>query len=487
MKRRALTILNYAVNGLGMGHISRLAAISRQLRRVALLAGYHPEIVFITTSEADSFLRSHGFASFKIPSKTVVREQGLTPARWRFLSRQFIWSAFAMLAPDAVVIDTFPLGSFNELGNMLDGSFKRSFVCRAMRPEAAGSEFQRALGLYDAIIAVNEGNDMFPVPPELDEKTLQTEAILLFDRDELHSRENARELLGLPPDALVCYVTAGGGGDAEAEEIFGRVAEISRNFPEFTFVFGAGPLYRGREFRQHSIRWMYRANAQELFAAFDCAVSAGGFNSVHELLYSGVPSGFFPLMRRYDSQESRIVRVAERGACFDLRGDFHRLSDFLNSMSDSRIREELSGAARAAVPENHALAAAAAILEGLIPAERLERAVMLVIPEFFGKIRVAGIPEETFCAALRMVAERDSADSPQSAAHTACDYLLNVSRFVTPEMRAVKFLRIFAESNLQLTSAECAEMAFGRLAAACKTGTTPGDFIEHILTNGAIP
>ena len=44
---------------------------------VGLLEKRTPEIIFLTSSEATQVLLQAGFASFKLPSKTVVRQAGM--------------------------------------------------------------------------------------------------------------------------------------------------------------------------------------------------------------------------------------------------------------------------------------------------------------------------------------------------------------------------------------------------------------------------
>ena len=49
----------------------------------------------------------------------------------------------------------------------------------------------------------------------------------------------------------------------------------------------------------------------EMFAAFDGAVSAVGYNTAMELLHHGVPTVFVPFARQVDDQEAR-ARVSPR-------------------------------------------------------------------------------------------------------------------------------------------------------------------------------
>ena len=74
---KTLRIVAYAVNGAGAGHLQRLTAICRWVRRYAAFCGAPCEVFFLTSSEADGFLFHEGFASFKLPSKTSVTAAGI--------------------------------------------------------------------------------------------------------------------------------------------------------------------------------------------------------------------------------------------------------------------------------------------------------------------------------------------------------------------------------------------------------------------------
>jgi predicted glycosyltransferase len=60
-------VLNYAVNGTGVGHISRLVAINRHLRAIARESGNRVESVFLTTSEAVGMLHAENFERIRFP------------------------------------------------------------------------------------------------------------------------------------------------------------------------------------------------------------------------------------------------------------------------------------------------------------------------------------------------------------------------------------------------------------------------------------
>lgn len=194
-----IKILNYAVNGLGLGHISRLISINRWIKRITGVLGINSEILFLTSSESDSIAYQNGFAAFKIPSKNIIKECNLSFFRYRKIAKQWIWNAINLCSPDIFIVDTFPYGSFNELFNVLDFGFQKIFIYRAVRHEIANNHnFQKILHGYDKIIVpVENSKEDFLIPEILKDRVFYTGEILLRDRDELHSKDYARELLGL--------------------------------------------------------------------------------------------------------------------------------------------------------------------------------------------------------------------------------------------------------------------------------------------------
>src|SRR3954464_1729657 len=134
---KTVRIVNYAVNGSGVGHLTRLIAINRWIRRYAAHAGVDAEIWFLTSSEADGMLFSEKFASFKLPSKSVVEDAGIEKLAFLALAKQWVWHSLGLLRPDLLVVDTFPRGSFGELLSALDLARARAFIYRPMKPAFA--------------------------------------------------------------------------------------------------------------------------------------------------------------------------------------------------------------------------------------------------------------------------------------------------------------------------------------------------------------
>ncbi|MBC7804818.1 MAG: UDP-glucosyltransferase [Akkermansiaceae bacterium] len=378
-KSAPLRVLCYAVNGLGLGHITRLVSIARELRRLAWLLDLPVEIAFLTTSEGDSIATLHDFPAFKIPSRAVATSAGFEAGRYRKLAKQWIWNAVGLFTPDLFLVDTFPAGVFEELLDVLDFGQKNVFVYRAVRPGQAKSPlFQSALRAYDLILKPGEsgetGNNS-PVPSEIEHRVVPTGTILIRSRSEMLARTDAREALGLPETGDAVYVSVGGGGDKEAEAQYRMLTGLATYFWEAHLVFGAGALYLGREWHAPNVTWTRRPLMASCFRAFDAAVTAGGYNTVAELLHAGVPCVFLPQPRSHDDQGARVSLCVERGAgVLPQTNSVDAIAAALSELLEPAKRASASGSAGSLVPVNHASLAAEESMALLVDRESLERA-----------------------------------------------------------------------------------------------------------------
>jgi UDP-N-acetylglucosamine--N-acetylmuramyl-(pentapeptide) pyrophosphoryl-undecaprenol N-acetylglucosamine transferase len=349
-------ILFYAVNGLGLGHVTRLLAVARAVRTLKPGA----QILFLTTSEGDSVIHREGFASVKIPSKSTVQSSGLRPSTYLKLAHTLTLNVVSSFNPALLVVDTFPAGAVQELLGTLTWEMKRAFVYRAQHQDRARDPFfQAALGHYDVgIVPHNEGDEEIIAPDSL--PMVWTGPILIRDRDEALNRNDARRRLGLPVDGKLLYVTVGGGGDKEMAESEGMIFDAARS-AGWTVAAPDAPLgtQLSDAIPDHRINYYPMA---ECMNAFDGAVSAAGYNSVAELLHMGVPTVLIPRTRGLDDQFARAEAAQKNGAALiaELKPDL--ISACLKELMDGSIREKLSKNGQLFIRSNGAAKAAEAIL-----------------------------------------------------------------------------------------------------------------------------
>ena len=359
--------LFYAVNGLGLGHVTRLLSIARALRRLSPQA----EILFLTSSEADGVIFKEGFAAVKLPSKSIRETCGLKKNTYLKLAQSVSWNTITSFDPDVLIVDTYPSGSFEELIPVLRWRQKNVFVFREQRRDNFQSELLLAtLPLYDRIIVPHAEIDQVGHLPE-PEKACAVGPILIRERNELLPRATARAHLGLPkslgPDTLLLYGSFGGGGEPEAVrafEICARAVQALNQTQPVHLVVGAGPLMRASPLAQEQVTVLTgRYPMLDLLPAFDGAVAAAGYNTVHELLYAGIPSILVPLARVLDDQEQRARSLADAGACLSCEPLTESgLAAAIARLSDATMRQALAARAREQVTTNGAVAAAQSIL-----------------------------------------------------------------------------------------------------------------------------
>ncbi|WP_225411137.1 glycosyltransferase [Stigmatella hybrida] len=351
----------YAVNGLGLGHVTRLVSIARALRRLSPEC----EVLFLTSSEADHVIYREGFAAVKLPSKTIREHCGLRKGTYLKLAQTVTWNTLAAFDPDVLVVDTYPTGSFEELIPVLRWRQKNVFVFREQRAEAAGSGLlQASLRLYDRVLIPHDSvAQAGPVPEPA--KALAVGPILIRERHELPTRAQARKTLGLPEEGTLLYASFGGGGDPEGARALTLTAQVVQELPGVRLVVGAGPLWREQPpALEGAVVLQGRYPALDFLPAFDAAVTAAGYNAVHELLYAGIPSVFIPFERMVDDQEKRAREVAAAGAglsCVPLTRD--GLAQAVREVLKPEVRQRLSAGARKKVERNGAEPAARALLE----------------------------------------------------------------------------------------------------------------------------
>lgn len=402
--------MGYAVNGSGMGHLTRVLAIMRWMRRLARLSGIALDGYVLTTSEADGLALNEGFAAWKIPSKTAIRAAGIQKEDYMRLARQWVWHSLGLVKPDIFLVDTFPAGSFGELLNALDSAAKRVFIHRAMREDVEQSEIVQAmLPLYDRILfPVEPGARARDVSPKVAARTRYIGPVMLRSSDEMRPREQARNRLGIPPDKLGVWITAGGGGDPNAESGIRATTRHLETERDLHLVIGAGPLYRGEPLRGPNITWTTDFNAAEDFSGIDMAISAAGFNSFYELLHAGVPTAFYAQEKIADEQSRRMHAAADAGCGLALATQFGvpREEDVLAAVEflrDPARRAALSEKATEFVPGNSAREAAFHALGVLLPEPLLEEAMEFGSARFFVNMARHGVDLDDVEGPLKII------------------------------------------------------------------------------------
>ena len=386
---RPKRIICYAINGAGLGHVTRLLSVAKWMRRyVSLLEGTVPEVIFLSSSDASDVLADAGFATFKIPSKTIAKSTGLNKQEYRRLAKHFVWNTLGVFNPDLLVVDTFPSGSFDELFQVLDGPFKKSFIFRNVKPEyAARATYRSAASMYDAIVAPHSIENC-AVEQIGNKKVRVSGEVVQFDPEDLLTRDAARSQLGIPDQDRLVYLSAGGGGDPNAAEQLEALVGGLREIKNLHLLVGAGPLYRGPRISGANITWCTGPAVGKYFGALDAAICAAGYNTLHELLLAKVPTAFFAQPKIADDQGKRIDAATNSGACQRLDGlaNQQELVRTIHSLLDPEVAGPLRKSAGEFLPANHARRCAVELLSPMYDPDRLAWARQVLTPKLAGAL-----------------------------------------------------------------------------------------------------
>lgn len=365
-----MRVVCYAVNGSGIGHLKRLTAIARHLRRIAEESAAPLEIYFLTSSEASHLLFAENFPAFKLPSRQVLADSGIDAEQFIPIAKDWTAQTLKMLAPDLLLVDTFPAGYYNELLENLPFCRRTAVIYRPLKfdnlDEAA---FYRALSQYDTIIVPEDATTAeIDLPPEIKSRTEFFGAVMSREQDELIERETVRRQLNIPEKDLVVYLSAGGGGDLQAEQRLVYLYESLSELKNIQFVIGAGALYRGRRIYAPNVIWLANENAFEMMKGFDLAISAAGYNSFHELLFAGVPTIFIPQEKWADDQLARARRAVQAEAAMLLKAlpKPSLLRNLVENWRDQKSRLTVSQNAQKFISRNYAQDIARFLFEKLV-------------------------------------------------------------------------------------------------------------------------
>ena len=325
-----IRILLYAINGIGLGHLTRLLAIARATRELARALDVAADLQFITTSEGSDLV--HDFPVYKIPSKTVVARSDADRSAFVASAKLLVSNVIAAFRPDVLVLDTIPEGAFRELLFVRDFARRTVFIDRIRKHAAAvDRKHQSHLALFDRILVPDDGAhaSQYPLSSRLLPRRRFVGRVHGYHRAKAWERQRVRDYFAISPERRVVYVSAGGGGDRAASEELDAVISALRNDERHLLV-GYGPLYRGPKVYGAGVTPVVEPEIWRFFPGVDVAVSAAGYNTYEELLAAGVPSVFYAQDKGLDVQDERVKQGAQAG--------WHR---FASSLDPEVLRREV--------------------------------------------------------------------------------------------------------------------------------------------------
>ena len=274
------SLLFYAINGTGLGHLTRLLAIAREARELLQALGQKADIRFLTTSEGSEL--AWDFPVYKIPSKTLVRQTDLDAAEFLAGSKLLILNLVAQIRPHCLILDTAPQGAFSEASMLRSLSRFMIFVDRHKDPKVARSPLHQAhFPLYDRVLVPDDADqsDRYPIPLELEGRRRFVGCVSGLRPECNLSSDATRDYFQVEPGQRLIYVSGGGGGDPASREGLRWLVEALAAEPRNHLLVGYGPLHRGEQLYRRNVTPLNLPDASRFFPGLDAAVSAAGYNS----------------------------------------------------------------------------------------------------------------------------------------------------------------------------------------------------------------
>jgi hypothetical protein len=347
------TVVLATTNGKGMGHLSRQLALA-----LAALGGMDP--VIFSMSSAVPVVGGYDMRAEFAPGAL----RGQIPRRhWDAYLADRIVALVQEVGASAFVFDgVYPYdGVLRALRRLPDVPFIWSR--RAMWQRGVGARALRYRRLFAAVLEPGDlaaAGDVGRTAALDDARRLGP--VTLIGHVPMLDRDQARAELGLDLNRRTVLVTLGSNRRTDLYAAYQRTVERFTT-AGWQVVVTSSPLSD-----QDSVTGGPKVISVfplvKYLNAFDAAVSASGYNAVHELLYSALPTLLVPNSDAVtDDQRTRARVVAGTGLA--LAADPDRPKEFeaaLERLLDERVRHRLIAACRELPPTTGATEAARAVL-----------------------------------------------------------------------------------------------------------------------------
>lgn len=199
--------------------------------------------------------------------------------------------------------------------------------------------------LVDAVIEPGDIARAYDNGPTSKRKdAIVTSPVSLYSKVRTHSRDDARKILGLDSSRPAVLVQLGTGDTDMNEKMHAALSGLLA-WPGLQVVLTKNPEdAQGRSLVPAGLETKIQRYfpLADVLAAFDGAIAAAGYNSVHELLPAQIPTVLISNIRGTDDQDARAKWCHDHG--YALRADHANLSDItatVKKLSDDSVRNSL--------------------------------------------------------------------------------------------------------------------------------------------------
>ena len=348
-------VLMFSQNGVGLGHVVRQLAVSRELSKTH-------DVVFCSLSQAIDVIGRYGYPVEYLPSHVY---SGVNYADWHGWARAQLEQMIDFYDVGTVVLD----GSVPYLG-LLEAvaprdDLKLAWVRRPMWPAGPESALRLAQQkFFDLIIEPEEVAGEMDTGPTVEhrDRALCVAPIRLFDKSQLLPRREAAAALGLDPTKPSVLIQLGSGTNRDIVELTDRIVSQARSREGLQVMIAEWLNANERLDLWPDVPCLQGFPYSRYYNAFDFSFSAAGYNSFHEILAYGLPTAFIVNSREYmDGQDVRAAYAAHHGAGLTCNGTHLDVAAAFERLMDPSARKAMRRAMLKLARPNGAHKAAQAI------------------------------------------------------------------------------------------------------------------------------
>lgn len=308
---RKQKIAYYAINGTGLGHLTRLMSIAFSLREL------EPEVhqLFLTNAKFLNPLQELNFPYIALPASDI--DPVVTPNRQQVTldkrtNLTILYDAVKNYSPDLLILDThFNQKWLRYIHQSLD--VKLGMILRITSSDYLQNLLdQNILSCFGFIIIPHSEDffNQFILPSHRQQLKEKHQLVFTGDITRVHLPINLKSRL---PNRPYILITAGAGGYIKVtkhliEVCLEAAQKIIEQNPDWVIVIIGGPYFDLPEELDKEILFLpqvnnlipWLSNAKLVF-------THSGYNTVNEILAVGVAAVCIPTWRKNENQEERIL------------------------------------------------------------------------------------------------------------------------------------------------------------------------------------
>ena len=331
-------IILFPTNGVGFGHFTRLLSLAYSIREIKP----DMEIVFVTTMPVLHILSEAGFPSYQLSGRK--KYQDMDTSTWNSLTTELLSMVFSVHKPKAFIFDgSFPYrGVLNAISS--EPNIKKFWVKRGNSKSKSTQMPVDSFNHFDFIISPRDiPSNSLPLDIVSASKVHHCPPITLVNSSRKQAKGQLKKRLGIPNEAMVCYIQLGAGNINDISSNLNMALEIASEIESLYVVIGESMLGSRININYPRARILRDYPNSIYFDDVDFSIMAAGYNSFHEVIKFGIPTICIPnLDTNNDDQLARALYGKEIGSMIVLKEpDIEIMRSAIERMTNRRLLNKM--------------------------------------------------------------------------------------------------------------------------------------------------